>query len=386
MRILLDYRPALRQRTGVGEYVHQLARALVEVGDLAGAEPIAVELFSSSWKDRPDPAAVAGLGVARVVDRRVPVRTLNWAWHRLRWPPAERLAGRDYDVVHSPHPLLLPARHAARVITIHDLYFLRHPERTRDEVRRDYPAFVQRDAHEADAVIVPSAHVSRLAVELLQLDPARVAVCPQGKPGWERDAGSPPGNPHGRYLLFLGTLEPRKNVHGLLDAYAALVTRWPEAPPLVLAGRRTPDADRWLEASQRPPLAGRVEYRGYVPDRERRALYDGARLLVLPSFDEGFGLPVVEAMTLGIPVVASDRGALPEVCGGAALLVDPDERGSICGGIERVLREPGLAERLAERGMTRARDFSWRRTAELTLDAYRAAVARRASRAPAWRS
>lgn len=386
MRILLDYRPALRQRTGVGEYVHQLARALVELADSARADRPSVELFSSSWKDRPDPAAVAGLGVARVVDRRVPVRVLNWAWHRLRWPSAERLAGPGYDVVHSPHPLLVPARRAARVITIHDLDFLQHPERTRDEVRRDYPAFVRRDAHAADAVIVPSAHVGRLAVELLRLDPRLVAVCPQGTPGWERDPGSAPGNPHGRYVLFLGTLEPRKNVQGLLDAYAALVTRWPEAPPLVLAGRRTPEADLWLEASQRPPLAGRVEYRGYVPDRERRALYEGARLLVLPSFDEGFGLPVVEAMTLGIPVVASDRGALPEVCGGAAVLVDPADRGSICRGIERVLREPGLAERLAERGTSRARDFSWRRTAELTLAAYREAVARRASRAPAWRS
>ncbi len=107
---------------------------------------------------------------------------------------------------------------------------------------------------------------------------------------------------------------------------------------------------------------------------------------MLPSFDEGFGLPVVEAMTLGIPVVASDRGALSEVCGGAAVLVDPHERGSICRGIERVLREPGLAERLAERGLTRARDFSWRRTAELTLVAYRDALKRRAERAVAWRS
>jgi len=106
---------------------------------------------------------------------------------------------------------------------------------------------------------------------------------------------------------------------------------------------------------------------------------------VLPSFDEGFGLPVVEAMTLGIPVVASDHGALPEVCGGAAVLVDPDDRGSICNGIERVLREPGLAERLAERGAARARVFSWRRTAELTVEAYRRARDRRAGGAR-WRS
>ena len=384
MRILLDYRPALRQRTGVGEYAHQLARALAALP--AGEGGVTVELFTSSWKDRPSPAALAELGgIARIVDRRVPVRALNWAWHRLRWPPAEMLAGAGYDVVHSPHPLLLPARRAARVLTIHDLDFLRHPERTRDEIHRDYPAFVRRDTRAADGVIVPSAHVGRLVTELLGLDPARVAVCPEGGPGWARDRARPPGNRDGKYLLFLGTLEPRKNVQGLLDAYAALVTRWPEAPPLVLAGRQTPDADLWIEASRRPPLAGRVEYRGYVPDEAKRPLFEGARLLVLPSFDEGFGLPAVEAMTLGIPVVASNHGALPEVCGGAALLVDPDDRGSICSGMERVLREPGLAERLAERGTARAADFSWTHSAELTLDAYRRAVARRAE-GKAWRS
>ena len=356
--------------------MHQLARALA--ASSAPGAPVEVELFTSSWKDRPDPAAIAELaGVVRVVDRRIPVRSLNWAWHRLRWPAVERLAGAAYDLAHSPHPLLLPARRAARVITVHDLDFLVHPERTRDEIRRDYPAFVRRDARAAEAVIVPSAHVGRLAVELLGVEADRLSICPQGGPGWEPAPSAVPGNPGGRHILFLGTLEPRKNVQGLLDAYAALVTRWPEAPPLVLAGRRTPESELWLEAIQRPPLAGRVEYRGYVSSETRRALYEAARLLILPSFDEGFGLPVVEAMTLGIPVVASDHGALPEVCGGAALLVDPDDRGSICHGIERVLREPGLAERLAERGRGRARDFTWRRTAALTLECYRQAVERR---------
>ena len=190
----------------------------------------------------------------------------------------------------------------------------------------------------------------------------------------------PPGNPGGRYILFLGTLEPRKNVAGLLEAYAALSTRRPDTPPLVLAGRAAEGADRWLEAIARPPLAGRVEYRGYVKDGDRRALYAGARALVLPSFEEGFGLPVVEAMTLGIPVVASNRGALPEVSGGAALLIDPDDRGTISHAMEQVLFDAELARRLGERGLHRARAFTWDRTAELARDAYQAAVERRRAR------
>jgi glycosyltransferase involved in cell wall biosynthesis len=263
------------------------------------------------------------------------------------------------------------------VVTIHDLDFLQHPERTRDEIRRDYPSLVRRHAATAEGIIVPSAHVGGLVESELGVEGDVISVCPQGGPGWLPAPGASPGNTKGSYVLFIGTLEPRKNVHGLLDAYAALLTRWPQAPPLVLAGRMTPDSDRWLEAATRPPLAGRVEYRGYVPAHAKRELYEGARLLVLPSFDEGFGMPVIEAMSLGVPVVASDGGALPEVCGGAALLVNPNDRGSISNAIERVLADPALAERLGERGLVRAREFSWARTAGLTRNAYLAAIRRR---------
>src|SRR5688500_2225773 len=133
MRAVMDYRPALRERSGVGEYVHELARHVA--GQLEGSDSLT--LFSSSWRDRLDAAAVPGTGT---VDRRVPVRVLNFAWHRLEWPPIERLTGRAFDIVHSAHPLLMPARAGARFVTIHDLDFLDHPARSRREIRRDYPA------------------------------------------------------------------------------------------------------------------------------------------------------------------------------------------------------------------------------------------------------
>src|SRR5262245_65745180 len=131
MRILVDYRPALRARTGVGEYIHTLVRAYTAAHDDA------VTLFTSSWKDRPSPAVGRELR-ARIVDRRVPVSVLNYLWHRLEWPHVETLAG-DADVAHAAHPLLIPARTAAQVVTIHDLFFLLNPEHTRAEIRRDYP-------------------------------------------------------------------------------------------------------------------------------------------------------------------------------------------------------------------------------------------------------
>jgi glycosyltransferase involved in cell wall biosynthesis len=375
VRILVDYRPALRQRSGVGEYVHQLARALAEV------EGDRVDAFTSSWKDRPVPADVADLGTrVRVIDRHIPVRWLNASWHRLGWPPVEWLTGRSYDVVHSPAPLLLPSKGAAGLITIHDLDFLAHPERTRAEMRHAYPALVARHAAAADGIIVVSEHVAEKASRLLHIDPERISVCPHGVPRWAPAPRIEPGNPAGRYILFLGTLEPRKNVDGLLAAYTGLIARRPDAPPLELAGATVAGATAWRNAISSPPLAGKVDYYGYVSDGDRQSVYAGARLLVLPSFDEGFGMPVVEAMSLGIPVVASTRGALPEVCGGAALLVDPEDVSGLSRAMERVLFESGLARRMGEDGLRRAACFNWARTAELTRAAYGRAIEARRTR------
>ena len=375
MRILVDYRPALRQRSGVGEYVHQLARAL------GGREDDHVDAFTSSWKDRPAPADVADLGAGvRVVDRRIPVRWLNASWHRLGWPPVEWLTGRSYDVVHSPAPVLLPSNGAAGLITIHDLDFLAHPERTRAEMRYAYPALVARHAAAADGIIAVSEHVAEKASRLLRIDPERISVCPHGVPRWAPAPRTEPGNPTGGYVLFLGTLEPRKNVEGLLAAYRDLIARRPDTPPLTLAGAAVADATAWRDAISRPPLLGRVNYHGYVRDVDRQAVYAGARLLVLPSFDEGFGMPVVEAMSLGIPVVASTRGALPEVSGGAALLVDPEDVAGLAQAMERVLFDAGLARRMGEDGLRRAQGYSWAHTAELTRAAYERAIEARRTR------
>ncbi len=135
MRLLIDYRPALRERTGVGEFVHELAKALSN-GSRDHAHR--VTLFTSSWKDRPDAALAREMPAAQVVDVKVPVRALVWAWNRLEWPPVEWLAG-DHDVVHSQSPLLIPSARAAQVVTVHDLDFLRYPEQMPAEIRPRLP-------------------------------------------------------------------------------------------------------------------------------------------------------------------------------------------------------------------------------------------------------
>ena len=373
VRILVDYRSALRQRTGVGEYVHELVRAYTA---LPAARGDSVALFSSSWKDRLDPAAAAAIG-AEAIDRRVPVRALNYLWHRAGWPPVEALAGAA-DVVHAQHPLLIPARRAAQVTTIHDLFFLSDPGRTHGEVRRDYAALAPAHARRAHAILTSSQHTAGLIVSKFRVSADRVYVCAPGAPRWKA-LGRAPHLPSDGYILFLGTLEPRKNVGVLLDAYAQLVDAGPPVPRLVLAGRAPAGAQRWLDRIRRPPLAGRVEHRGYVAEADREPLYAGARLLVIPSLDEGFGLPALEAMSAGIPVIASDRGSLPEVVADAGLLVSATDATALAEAISRMTGDAAYAHACAVRGLARAAMFSWTRTAGLVRAMYEDAVARRSA-------
>ncbi len=359
LRILLDYRPALRERTGVGEYVHEIAAALIR--RLGPSD--ALTLFSSSWKDRLPDGRVPG---ARVVDAKVPVRLLNLAWHRLGWPPVERFAG-PIDIAHSAHPLLIPARRARQIVTLYDLDFLDHPERTRAEIRRDYRRLAPEHARRAAAVVTISRFTAGDIERRLGVPRDRIVLCSPGAPAWPARRAPAPRGP----ILFMGTLEPRKNVGVLLQAYAALRETMPDAPPLWLAGGATTAAAPWLRAIAEPPLAGHVEHLGYVASERRYDLYAQASMLVLPSHLEGFGMTVLEAMTVGVPAIVSRRGALPEVAGDAAQIIEPDDVRGLAAAMQRYLQDPATAAQATERGFARAREYSWDGSAQTLLAAYR---------------
>jgi alpha-1,3-rhamnosyl/mannosyltransferase len=253
------------------------------------------------------------------------------------------------------------------------LNFLTHPERTRGEIRRDYAALARDHANRADRVIAVSRFTSGEVQRQLGVPSDHISICPPGAPEWT-PRSTPPAD---GYVLFLGTLEPRKNVGGLLDAYERLVTtqrRSSKVPDLVLAGKAADGSHVWLDRIGRPPLAGHVRHIGYVEPANRRALYDGARLLVQPSFDEGFGIPVLEAMTAGVPVVASNRGALPEVLGDTGLLVDPEDADAMAAAIARMIDDGALAAASAAKGVLRSHEFSWAHTAQRVVDAYQRAI------------
>lgn len=376
VRILFDYRSALRQRTGVGEYAHELAVAL----DHASAETRdTVVLFTASWRDRIDPAALAAMPHVTVVDRALPAAALTRAWNRWEWPPIEWLAG-PADVVHAHTPLLIPASRAAQVVTIHDLYFLAHPETTEAEIRRDYAPLVSAHARRAHQVIVSSRSARDQVARVLGIARARISVCSPGAPHW---AASVRRRRHtagcGSSILFVGTLEPRKNLDGLLEAYAAVVSERPDAPPLVLAGQIKASMRPLLARLTQPPLAGRVTVTGYVDEPAKRELYVGARILVLPSFDEGFGLPVLEAMACGVPVVVSDRGSLPEVAAGAARPIDPDDTMALAREMLRLLDATAHAEAV-DHGLRVAATYRWEACAAAAREAYAAALDEQARR------
>ena len=367
MRILLDYRPALRHRTGVGEYAHELIRALARTR-VEGDEELT--LFSASWKDRLPADVVPG---ATVLDRKIPNKVVNFAWHRLGWPTIERLSGKSFDVVQTFHPLLMPSRAAAQLVTVHDLDFLDHPERTTREIRRDYPALARQHALRADHVIVNSQTTARDVRERLGVAPARITVCTPGAPAWPAREQEPANG----CILFLGSIEPRKNLGILLDAYERLIPQRPDLPPLVLAGRVAPGGEMIERRVKERPLAGRVEMPGYVSERDRFALFQRALVLVLPSHTEGFGMPALEAMTAGVRVSAADRGALPEVPAGAARLFEPDDEPQLTAILDELLSKAAARDALRTAGWTRARAFTWRDSALRLREAWKLALGHR---------
>lgn len=359
LRILLDYRPALRQRTGVGEYVHELAAAIAR--RLTPSDRLV--LFSSSWKDRLEPGLFGG---SDTIDARVPVRLLNWTWHHLEWPPAERFAGR-VDIAHSAHPLLMPTRGGRQVVTIYDLDFLDHPERTRAEIRRDYARLAPLHARRAAAVVTISEFTAGEIAQRFGVPRERIVICPPGAPRWTPRPHPVPRGP----ILFVGTLEPRKNVGALLKAYAMLLERDRAAPPLWIAGGQTEASGPWLRAMAEPPLAGHVKYLGYIRSDERYALYVQSSMLILPSHLEGFGMTAVEAMAAGVPTILSRRGALPEVAGDAATFIEPDDIAGLAAAMQRYVDDPAVAADASRRGAVRAALYSWDASAATLLERYR---------------
>lgn len=366
----LDVRPALSRPTGVGIYIGALADALPAKDP--GSQ---FTLFTSSFRERwtRTPAAPN----VQVVDRRIPVRALNLSWSRLEWPAIETLCGQEFDLVHSPHALLTPARRARRIVSIHDLFFFKHPELTGGAIRRDYAPLVKAHARKADGIICPSEHTARDVEILLGVPRHKIGVTPYGV----NPAFRIPVEPHeaeallqrfglsSGFILYIGSGEQRKNLRTLVSAYRKLAKQMSQPPALVMVGSHEGVGDG-VQGSK-----GRVVSTGYLEIHEIRSLMSASRCLVLASLEEGFGFPVVEAMSAGLPVVCSRGSSLEEIAGGAAELIDdPLSEDAIVRSLRRVLEDDVRAEQLRAAGLERSRLYDWDRTAQLTFDFYRRVV------------
>ena len=377
VRVAIDARPALDPlRTGVGHYADHLIRAL------PGVDPEATWV---AWYlhargllqprrffpevDAPNFEEHASRFPARLY------QPISW---RLGVPRLEWLL--DLDAVLATNFLPPPTRKPA-VLVVHDLAYERFPE-TAPHVDRRWRARFANGVRTSAAVIVPSEATKRDLLDACLVDEAKVTVVPHGvdppllvAPGAVGRARRRFGI-EGEYVVFIGGIEPRKNLRALVRSFA----RVPGDAALVLAGGPV----RWIpgeagrlraEVNALPkPARNRVVLTGYVTGEEKAALLGGAIALAYPSIYEGFGLPVLEAMAAGLPVLASNVSSLPEVTGDAALLVDPASEEDIAQGLSRLLSDEGLRGRLREAGRTRAASFTWERTARATAEVLRRAV------------
>ncbi|MFO7919034.1 MAG: glycosyltransferase family 1 protein [Anaerolineae bacterium] len=282
------------------------------------------------------------------------------------------------DLLHQPvyvGPLLHPC---PTVVTLHDLSFYLYPELF-PQSKRIYLQYMTRHTiHHAEAVIAVSQSTKRDALRLFPVAEKKITVIPNGVEAQMRplDDPTPIRDLHHRYdlpsdvLLFLGTLEPRKNLVTLLEAYALLRQRGDIHHHLVIAGGRGWYYEKVYDAAERLGLHGAVHFTGYVPDEELPLWYNAADLFIYPSLYEGFGLPPLEAMACGTPVIVSNISSLPEVVGDAGLTVDPHDPQALAEAIHSLLSDPARRERLSKEGQAQASKFSWHTTAAKTAELY----------------
>jgi glycosyltransferase involved in cell wall biosynthesis len=359
VKVALDLTALVPERTGVDTYMLGLVRGLAEADD-----DTRYTLFVNAG----DEEAVAGLP-ARFAVRRASFRPrpARLAFQQAVLPAYA--AARGIDVVHSPAFISPLVRGGARqILTVHDLTSFSIPE-AHTRLRRSgaYRALVARSIRAADLVTVPSSWVADDLVRLFPDVPReRVRVDPPGigaqfgpRAGAEVEAVLRRHRIEAPYLLFVGTLQPRKNLLALVEAYAALAERDPGVPRLVLAGQAGWGGDDLRAALERPVLRGRILLPGYVQDADLPALYSGATLFLFPSIAEGFGFPPLEAMACGAPVVAANASSLRENLSGAATLVSPDAPHALSAAIEELLADDTARAALRERGLERAASFTW---------------------------
>ncbi len=369
LRVAMDATVATKQLGGISEYTRNLLVGLAALSD----QP---EYFLLRFGY--DQAALRDLPVLppnfHDIHKRIPQKLLNFSWQTFGFPKVTRWLP-ETDLFFAPHFLVPPGDYNKLVITVHDVLFLDNPEWFLAE---DVAAFTRRLGSaltRAGHVIAVSQTTKESLVKHQLVVADRITVIPSG-------VDLTPANPEEiarvraiyqlpeKYLLYVGTIEPRKNILRQLEAYARLREAGIDQP-FVLAGRRGWLGNELEETITRLGLEKHVILLGDFARADKAGIYGGASVFLFPSLAEGFGIPPLEAMAAGVPVVTSNVSSLPEVAGDAALLVDPHDTRAIAAAAQSIFDDPGLAERLRAAGRKRAAQYNWTTTAQATLEIFK---------------
>jgi len=364
MRIGIDARLVYYSQAGISQYILRLIQGLAE------SDRENEFIILQSRKDK-----------HLIVDRPNFKRVSLWtpSHHRLeQYALRVEISGLNLDVLHSPD--FIPPFHCRckSIITIHDLAFLLYPHfLTKDSAR--YYSQIDEAVKRTDHIIAVSESTKQDTIRLLGAPEHKITVIyesanPIYRPVKDREILEQTKSKYdvtGDFILFVSTIEPRKNLPTLLKAYKQLLDSYRAGVKLVVVGRRGWLSEEVFTLIDELKLTNDVLFLDRVPIKDLLHLYNAAQLLVQPSFYEGFGLPPLEAMACGTPVVVSNVSSLPEVVGDAGLLVDPEDVSELAVAIWRVLTDEALREDLIAKGFKRAQCFSWEKTALQTLELYR---------------
>lgn len=370
MKIAIDLRPLMAGKvTGVEVYIKSMLEALFEVNTKHK-----FVLWYNAFKKVDDSHFPKLPKNVKLVRTRIPNKLFNLSLSLLRWPKIDTLIGGKIDVLWVPDPRPAPvSKKCKKIITFHDLSFEDFKYSFNLKTRLWHKILrPRREATEADTIIAVSEFTKGQLIEEYGINKAKIEVIHEAAPPHLRPLHFPKSfeiikrryNLPDSYFLCLSTIEPRKNVAGIISAYLAWQEDTKVNVGLVIAGKKFPNIFSETKLKEHPNIC----MTGFIEEEDKSLLYQHALVFIYPSFYEGFGLPILEAMQCGTPVITSDATSMPEVAGDAALLVNPNEVKELKNAMHEIYKDNQLRAALIQKGIMRAKEFSWKKAAKRFLD------------------